>query len=63
VEPAEDAVPVAFDRACHLDHRWQAAVSGSPVPFLEEHRGVPGGLGVEFLEGEADAVGPPCLEV
>ena len=63
LEPAEDAAPVAFDHACRLDHRRQAAVGGPPTPFLEERLGVLGGLEVEFLEGEADAVCPPCLEV
>jgi hypothetical protein len=38
-------------------------MGGPPVPFLEERLGVLGGLEVELLEGEADAVGPPGLEV
>jgi hypothetical protein len=63
VEPAEDAVPVAFDHACHLDYRRQATVGGPPVPFLEKRLGVSGGLGVEFLEGKADAVCSPGLQV
>src|SRR3974377_2580355 len=40
-----------------------AAVGGPPVPFLEERLGILGRLDVEFLEGEADAVCPPGLEV
>jgi len=54
---------VTFDHACHLGDRRQPAVVGPPVPFLEERLGVLGGLGAELLEREADAVGPPGLEV
>ena len=38
-------------------------MGGPPVPFLEERLGILGRLDVEFLEGEADAVCPPGLEV
>ena len=63
VEPAQDAVPVALDGVRGIDDRFEAAMGGPEIPFLEESGGLGRGLLIELLEGQADLVGPCGLEM
>ena len=64
VEPTQDAVPVALDGACGLDHRFEPAVGGPEVPLLQESGGrLGGGLLIEVLEGQPDLIGARRLQM
>src|SRR3954447_731327 len=63
VEPAQDAVPMTLDGVRGIDARFEPAMGGPEIPFLE----VTGGLGrwllVEVLERQTDLISPCRLEM
>ncbi|HKM70596.1 MAG TPA: hypothetical protein VJX94_11160 [Stellaceae bacterium] len=55
---------MAFDRMRGVDDRFEPAVGGPEIPFLQEAGRCFGrGLIIEFLKGQPDLVGPRGLEM